>query len=103
MKAAHTPGPWHTGNAPSGGHSLFIYDSRGYVVAKPSYHGGSTNAEVAANARLISAAPELLAALENTLAQLLKMWQHDHSNPLYAVLQEVRAGIAKVEGNRRAE
>jgi hypothetical protein len=66
MKAKHTPGPWHT-------------TGDGLVYAEPSFDDieapficdatddsqwRSPNDEERANARLISAAPELLAALQ---------------------------------------
>ena len=52
MSTAHTPGPWH-------------YDSTWGLIVK---HGGAEVAALhsgnAANARLIAAAPEMLAALQ---------------------------------------
>ena len=63
MKAQHTPGPWK-----------IEHDYRPFVIHTPDHHVVSTISgtaatvpEAAANARLISAAPDLLAALKQAL------------------------------------
>jgi len=84
--AQHTPGPWSfTVSAESGGNpsAWNIIAPCGGVVAET---GSGTDD---ANARLIAAAPELLAALQNILA----------ANPdLAEVADEARAAIAKATG-----
>jgi hypothetical protein len=62
--AAHTPGPWNAGDGKQNGTSLMVYcnDSLGSRVADCSNSGhGITDAQDEANARLIAAAPDLLA------------------------------------------
>ena len=60
--AAHTPGPWRLDSpyvsAPSGEHRKIVADCDQYF----------SDDECEANTRLIAAAPELLAALEQALA-----------------------------------
>jgi len=80
----HTPGPWHIGKRyPSGA----IYDEKGGEIC------GFSNllhpAEIAANARLIAAAPDLLSALR---ALVHPMANDDDVN-------HARAVIAKAEGD----
>ena len=88
-RAQHTPGPWSfTVSAESGGNpsAWNIIAPCGGVVAET---GSGTDD---ANARLIAAAPELLAALQNILA----------ANPdLAEVADEARAAIAKATGGAR--
>ncbi len=58
----HTPGPWHTG---TGKAEIIVYATDGYAVADAKvYHGRHAEGEAEANARLIAAAPDLLAALK---------------------------------------
>jgi hypothetical protein len=61
MSTKHTPGPWR------------YDDTWGLIVARgevevAACHGGGSRSEAQANARLISAAPELLDALKTLLA-----------------------------------
>jgi hypothetical protein len=87
MSAKHTPGPWEVGDAP---------DDRVAV------HGGTVCvavvgdkgfAAVEADAYLIAAAPELLAALEGLLAD--PYLSHSINNDRMA---PARAAIAKAKG-----
>jgi hypothetical protein len=59
----HTPGPWIKDRN-------LITDQDGQDIATVTYH---QNGYVQANARLIAAAPELLAALEATLIPLMRL------------------------------
>lgn len=54
----HTPGPWHLG-----GNGFIVYAANGYAICDVKTFHGRSNAD-AANAMLIAAAPELLAALK---------------------------------------
>ena len=56
----HTPGPWHIGGHNGGDLIMATGDDEGVLATVY----GTTQNEYAANARLIAAAPELLAALE---------------------------------------
>ena len=95
----HTPGPWYAEDAH--GRTVAIFTSsrteNAFVasVPPPASAVGGTWAETDANARLIAAAPELLATLE-TLAGRFAV---DHSQPdncdCYCA---ARAAIAKAKG-----
>jgi len=57
----HTRGPWHV-NAK--GPAPIIYDASGYAIADATtFHGKHREGEAVANAQLMAAAPDLLAAL----------------------------------------
>lgn len=104
----HTPAPWNwnTMLSASENDKGFRVWANGQWIADVSpindHQGNSTNGK--ANARLIAAAPELLAALKSALADLedsfLPMlieagWQPQNE---LAVLAKARAAIAKAEG-----
>lgn len=61
MESTHTPGPWHRNIAPARKYPV-IFAGRNTHVAKIIPTG--RDAEDEANANLLAAAPELLAALE---------------------------------------
>ena len=61
----HTPGPWDV--EPKGSRH-FVDGADGLTVAYLDRAGVRERAEIEANARLIAAAPELLAALESIAA-----------------------------------
>jgi hypothetical protein len=61
--SSHTPGPWHVSLA-RGRSALAVDDSKGLEVALLTRPHGTTSAD----ARLIAAAPELLAALREIAA-----------------------------------
>ena len=93
MKTKFTPGPWAK---IATGDSLSIAAKAGEtswkdvaIVAMPT---GTTKAEKQANARLIAAAPELLAALEN-LCNLIT--DEDMPNEIRDAESIARAVIAK--------
>lgn len=65
IKPNPTPGPWHLGIKQAG---VIVYDKTGWAVANAVvYHGEHDKEECKANARLIAAAPDLLAACERLL------------------------------------
>lgn len=86
QQAQHTPGPWETSSNSDGDWDVCGPDG-GDMIADLK---GCDNAE--ANARLIAAAPELLAALKGA-EQIISVsdghWQ--------AALEKIRAAIAKAE------
>jgi len=93
MKTHYTPSPWHIGKRyPAGA----IYDEKGAEIC------GFSNllhpAEIAANARLIAAAPELLAALRATLNPLQQAQNRMGCVVASAAFLSARAAIAKAEG-----
>lgn len=63
MEGAHRQGPWHVGEHTDGRDAL-IYDADGFEVARVCYPNRD------ADARLISAAPDMFAALQAIIFQL---------------------------------
>lgn len=85
LLAQHTPGPWHAMPF-NGGETIYAHDNHRVAECLATGKHGEKHE---ANARLIAAAPELLAALQNILA----------ANPdLAEVADEARAAIAKATG-----
>ena len=90
MSAAHTPGPWFWRNeylVPNEhshralGFSVHEKQNREYyatVIATPGAWGGAAADERQANARLIAAAPELLAALQAVVANSDRLQEAGH-------------------------
>jgi hypothetical protein len=98
--SAHTPGPWEVGDVQRGESPLMVYcdDSLGSRVADLSTSGhGITTAQVRANALLIAAAPDLLAALKRLLATTFPGTE-GHDPDCRCVIHEARTAIAKAEG-----
>lgn len=91
MSAQHTPAPWYwADNAPGAPKNYrMILDADGFTIAEPSPMGE-------ADARLIAAAPELLAALQ----MVNRIWSHDQTANLApdSPVAIVRAAIAKATG-----
>ena len=92
MKTQHTPGPWSVSK-----------------LATPDYapefaiHAGdddlarTMNGDSEANARLIAAAPDLLAALQRILS--VRCFRNDLSAEHHAALNDCRAAIAEAGGD----
>jgi hypothetical protein len=102
MNEKHTPGPWRADvdtNAQDDMRHGVVADCNDLWVAalyrsgtSPiNEHSSEAEAEVAANARLIAAAPELLAALRVMLAHQM--------NDITAECDQARAAIAKATGS----
>lgn len=100
MTTSHTPGPWTIGqNTPDGGRT--VVDAHGRAVTfTPVYLGSAAPdiATAAANARLIAAAPDMLAAMHQITG-----WMRDHTSPRdantpHAMLVDACAIIAKIDG-----
>jgi hypothetical protein len=93
MNKQHTPGPWHFGtSSDSSFYKRNIAGADGYHVALTSSRDVS---EVDANAQLIAAAPELLAALEEVLAYCS---EHGHD---WMCMAEARSVILKATGEQK--
>ena len=94
QKAAHTPGPWFV--APSG---TTVHDKRVWFDEHGARCGDTPNicidAETPANARLIAAAPELLAALETAYMALIGYLPAHRNDVTDAAIGAARAAIAK--------
>ena len=100
MEAKHTPGPWklNTDGDTGMNDSGCILDSVGHVIVTDIYgtfKNGRTTGEAEANARLIAAAPDLLAAAESVLAFLEQIGYHGGGNTPAINLQRA---IAKARG-----
>ncbi len=87
----HTPGPW----VATGFEGIVVNDSKDRTLALAP--GSSTNLEeMKANARLIAAAPDMLAALQDIMAESSR---DDDDHDVIATIQGVcRAVIAKAKG-----
>ncbi len=91
---AHTPGPWRSDSpyvsAPSGEHRTIVADC----------DQAFSDDECEANTRLIAAAPELLAALDETVTRFERCLVHAGSDPEFAheATRDARAAIATARG-----
>jgi len=94
-KHEHTPGPWQA--EANRRQSHFTISMPGRVITVPVTKGQDWD-ETAANARLIAAAPQLLAACHRA-----RMWFEDCGAALCdedrEVLQTIDAAIVASEGN----
>lgn len=83
----HTPGPW-------------LIDENGMIYHRPDpltkYCIAEMESGLEANASLIAAAPDLLAALKKMLPEANRIDQH--LRPTFETCEEARAAIAKAEG-----
>lgn len=105
MNTKHTPGPWSQSHRKSGnGYSTTeVYCAAGQTIATlawypvPTPTGTTTSRE--ANARLIAAAPDLLAALQDLFgAELEKCMAFDGHDDQMEAVERARAAIAKATG-----
>ena len=91
----HTPGPWEVGRGYARTHSTPIRwkgENLAWICGMDSAHEFSLE-QTLANARLISAAPDMLAALEGLLSD------NYLADPINADrMAEARAAIAKAKG-----
>ena len=98
MKTQHTPGPWHIDD-------LAILDSTNIgTLANINPENDGPSAEDYANAQLIAAAPELLAALDQLSEKTRRANDIQHRggeilpedwSELYDLTNEAQAAIAK--------
>ena len=102
MSTQHTPGPWHWEADEVKGDPFnrvrYQVTALGRTVTRvyySSFEGGQTNAE--SDARLIAAAPELLAALEDAESIFGPEEGEEHKAPHWA--KRARAAIAKATGS----
>jgi hypothetical protein len=100
MSTQHTPGPWINRVGPSAdliieGSSEALFPPM--VATVSGWHESGHQIEALANARLIAAAPDLLAALE-VCAELLATIPNDTACKVAA--NHARAAILKANGNK---
>ena len=100
MSAQHTPGPWKFGKelGARNGEWLVSFDAgskgRGIAIAETRTGPGSEEA----NARLIAAAPELLAALERAYMALIGYLPAHRNGVTDAAIGAASAAITKATG-----
>lgn len=95
----HTKAPWHICEVTGRGLKL-IRDENGYCVAeavKPA-NSGAAYIDADANAALIAAAPELLAALELMNELFADHAQYDDEGHETAAIVAMQIAIAKARG-----
>lgn len=97
-KGKHTPGPWSAEPMEDGCSVAYrINDASGYEVAVTS--GRDSDGEEAANARLIAAAPDMLAALKEARDLLAgDLTGVEWKRACHAFVAKADAAIAKAEG-----
>lgn len=97
MTTKHTPGPWQfcESELRPGRYSI-------YANGPVAYCGDTTNepGDGEANARLIAAAPELLAALDKAESFIAGFEGDELQEGIDEMLSEIRAAIAKAEGGQ---
>lgn len=97
LSASHTPGPWHLSPDGRGIYQGRSGDTDVYVAEIfPNY--GLTIEEANANARLIAAAPELLAALRILTEHAQEQYPHIESERGQRDIAQALAAITKAEG-----
>ena len=90
MKTEHTKGPWRT----EGWENLVVNSADGQTMTLAAGGKDASLDELKANARLIAAAPELLAALKAIADYVAVMHGHRGGD----ILQYAIAAINKAEG-----
>lgn len=105
----HTPGPWKVATtyklAQRGAAEIVPWNDQGRTLALTQTVKGYSPDESLANARLISAAPDMLAALK-WLADSASASQESpearewHTKDVWHGIELARAAIAKAEGNQ---
>jgi hypothetical protein len=92
----HSLGPWETDRAARGG--IGVYTRQGAMVCKVTQWGGPLGQTITeANAALLAAAPDMLAALQDIMAESSR---DDDDHDVIATIQGLcRAAIAKAKGS----
>jgi hypothetical protein len=102
MTAKHTPGPWEASRWRVCGR---IDTDRICVICDTAHNAKSRTPENEANARLIAAAPDLLAACQQLLKDFNQLWldttDGEHGEPLDQGPNMARAAIAKATGETK--
>ena len=106
MKTTHTPGPWNVvaNDVFSLDNDALICECFSGIRSKPLLSQAVTSAQADANARLIAAAPELLAALEAISEGDVMSKKYGpahmfgHAEVVHEYQAIARAAIAKAKG-----
>lgn len=94
-ESKHTPGPWRVFRSTDGRVIIGIGESDGGGITDAGFGTWRDGAEQEANAQLIAAAPELLAALKSLVAERKREWGGFGHHPGD---ESANAAIAKAEG-----
>lgn len=100
-KASHTPGPWLIeSDYNEDGSDLIVMAEQAYVIADTRHEScGIVDAdECYANARLISAAPELLEALKGLLRRIDDHFGSPDASHDWKEQEAARAALSKATG-----
>ena len=98
MQTTHTPGPWTIEKSTRTDHHIIA--GRRWIATASNHDFHPTqeeNERTIANARLIAAAPDLLAALEALVGEA-DLGEVDLDDDDRAKLEQARAAIAKATG-----
>lgn len=102
--AKHTPGPWRVAKTGTPSKRIFAGDEL-IATIRHFFRGadaiGPLPSQATANARLIAAAPDLLEACKQTLAEMrayVGESEFDKSDPSQFVFDLLKSAIAKAEG-----
>jgi len=94
----HTPGPWHVNTLEVVPFSIHAHRGCVAEVSRGTMNEVGAD-EIEANARLIAAAPELLAALENLAARQISTTDHQKNTMAYLAARDYATAIlSKVKG-----
>jgi hypothetical protein len=94
----HTPGPWAAPSDHSYGDIGIVADSRLLAMVTNDEDQPIADSEQMANARLMAAAPELLAAISTLVGIAETDCMDDKSNVWRSAMIAADAAIAKAEG-----
>lgn len=95
----HTPGPWTVDWDYDEGWNHHIESSPGNRICFMAHDGADHQKQFDANARLIAAAPDMLAALKDLLAIIdAQRWGRPWAGRPHAEADAALAAIAKAEG-----
>jgi hypothetical protein len=102
MGNKHTPGPWNW-HAQGDANDYCLLTSGARWIISFRQNGEKLYGEQLANAQLIAAAPDLLAALENVTAELSQLHSHHHPAceggcPTVEYIMRARQAIAQANG-----
>lgn len=89
----HTLGPWHVAGEPK---LRCVVDNESAYIVDRFKLGGRSDAEHAANARLIAAAPDLLAACEESVTWVALATGRDPNTTHPAAINLANADLAKL-------
>lgn len=93
----HTPGPWNSLRSSSAGYDIICSDASPVDVCVISKRDKSCE-EIAANIRLITAAPDLLRALERIAAGQEMAGAFTHAEVVLRYQEIARAALLKAKG-----